>query len=466
MAPLLPLIDKCSFKDIGKFNLASRVTAAAALCLSLGILASPVQAQSGSIILGNPQTSSELTARGYQVTTKVTQTATQTSITYTVTPPANNPPGPGFAIGRINMENVIPNGSFSVPASYTATFTGDIQVTPFNVFPSVTFGPNSGSSPQQQAGDLIPAKGSLAFSLTSAPSSPCTMTVSINVGNPKGTRLPYLNDFTGGGQSNIGMFRPSDGSWYLYYNSNPIGALPFGQNGDTPTVGDYDGDGISDLSVWRGSANAWYVRFSTSSRTFLLPWGQPGDLPVPADYDGDGRTDLAVWRASEGAWYVRESGSGQTMVAAWGQTGDVAVPGDYDGDGKADFAIWRTSEGKFYIRYSSTGEGIVELWGQPGDIPVPGDYDGDGITDIAIWRPSDGSWWIRNSSTLQTTMVYWGAQGDVPVVGDYDGDGRNDYAVWRPSNTTWYIHGSSQSQSPVNFGLRGDITVGQPVGLP
>jgi YVTN family beta-propeller protein len=186
---------------------------------------------------------------------------------------------------------------------------------------------------------------------------------------------------------------------------------------------DFDGDGASDISVWRPPNGRWYVRDQG-----VDSWGRIGDIPVSGDYDGNGTTDLAVWRPSNGRWYINDIAS-----FAWGVEGDAPVPGDYDGDGTTDIAVWRPSTGRWYLM------GIANhLWGIRGDIPVLGDYDGNGTTDVAVWRPSTGRWYIKDIGSYA-----WGTAGDIPVPGNYDGDGAGvtDIAVWRPSNGRWYLRG-------------------------
>ena len=79
--------------------------------------------------------------------------------------------------------------------------------------------------------------------------------------------------------------------------------------------GDYDGNGTTDIAVFRPSNGVWYVLNGTSAQ-----WGTSGDIPVPGDYNGDGTTDFAVFRPSEGVWYV----SGGSTVQ-WGASTDIPL---------------------------------------------------------------------------------------------------------------------------------------------
>ena len=96
-----------------------------------------------------------------------------------------------------------------------------------------------------------------------------------------------------------------------------------------PVPGDYDGDARTDLAIYRPSTGAWYVLRSSSQFTQGIgyAWGAGVDVPVPGDYDGDGTTDLAVFRPSSAHWFVLTSSSRFTafVVYQWGTAEDMPL---------------------------------------------------------------------------------------------------------------------------------------------
>ena len=222
-------------------------------------------------------------------------------------------------------------------------------------------------------------------------------------------------------------------------------------------ISNFDSDGLSDMAIWRPSSGTWYVLNSSGGVT-ITQFGSAGDIPVVGDYDGDLKSDIAIWRPSTGVWYVYRSSDGTTQLTAWGVATDKIAQGDYDGDGKTDIAVYRPSTGIWYILRSSDSTANLATWGIAGDRPVPGDYDGDGKHDLAIYRPSNGTWYVFNSSNSSVSIVNWGNSTDLPVPGDYDGDGKTDVAVYR--NGVWFVLLSSTgSPSIVSWGQPGDIPI-------
>lgn len=264
-------------------------------------------------------------------------------------------------------------------------------------------------------------------------------------------------DFDGDGRSDISVFRPDTGIWYVFNSATSVySALPFGVATDVITPGDYDGDGKTDYSLFRPSDGTWHVLAKAnfySARAF----GQSGDIPVTGDYNGDGKTDIALFRPSNGTWYISNSDSlGTYSYYGFGQAGDKPVPGDFDGDGKTDVAVYRPSSGIWYVWRSSDGVITADLFGLSGDRPVQGDYDGDGKCDEAVFR--DGAWYL-NQTTGGFTAFPFGTAGDIPASGDYDGDGKMDAAIFRPSDGIWYMVRSQSGFFAMPFGLAGDRPV-------
>lgn len=252
-------------------------------------------------------------------------------------------------------------------------------------------------------------------------------------------------DFDGDGKSDVSVFRPSDGNWYLLQSAAGFTGVHFGAAADQLASADYDGDGKTDLAVFRGGT--WYLLRSQAG--FLaVNFGLAGDIPQPADFTGDGKAELAIFRPSDGGWYKLDLAGNSFTAVGFGQNGDRPVVGDFDGDGKADPAVYRG--GAWYILGSTQGfYGVT--FGTATDKPVPADYDGDGKTDPAVFR--DGSWYLL-TGTGGFSAIQWGVAADLPAPADYDGDGKADVSVFRDGN--WYLLRTSAGYSNVSFGSLGD----------
>jgi hypothetical protein len=256
-------------------------------------------------------------------------------------------------------------------------------------------------------------------------------------------------DFDGDGKTDLSVFRPSEGNWFLNRSTAGFTAVSFGTAGDRLTPGDYDGDGKTDVAVYR--SGVWFILNSSTSTFSGIGWGLASDLPVSGDYDGDGKTDVAVFRPSEGVWYILNSSNGTFSGVQFGITTDRPVPADYDGDGRTDIAVYR---GGIWFLLQSTAGFLGVSFGLDADNPVPADYDGDNRDDIAVYRPDGGVWFWINSANGQIAAVQFGQTGDVPVPGDYDGDGRDDQAVFRAG--VWFLLQSRSGFAAANFGLSSD----------
>jgi hypothetical protein len=273
---------------------------------------------------------------------------------------------------------------------------------------------------------------------------------------PQQFRRPPRADFDGDGKSDVSVFRPSDGVWYLNRSFSGFAGVTWGIATDTPIPDDFDGDGKSDIAVYRPTADNstadYFVLNSATSTVSYIWWGTTGDISITEDFDGDNKADPAIFRPSTGVFWALRSTNG-TALAAGPLAGAVPLAGDFDGDGRGDFATF--DDGRWRILQAVDNYSVLTnaALGTTGDRIVHGDYDGDGKDDIAIFRPSDNTWYIQNS-TGGVRYVYFGASTDIPVPADYDGDGRTDVAVYR--NGTWYMDRSTSGFGVAVFGAASD----------
>jgi len=390
--------------------------------------------------------------------------------TTTVTITDNDVPPPGTF--TINDVRVLEGNTGGANAVFTVTYVGAAPA-------SVNFATANGTA---IAGlDYLSVNGTLNFA--SSGTQPVTVpivgkglkeeneTFFVNLSSPvNGTILDsqgvgiiidedraYVADFDRDYFSDLSIFRPSEGAWYILRSSSATPSIVnFGLAGDRPVPGDYDGDGETDVAVYRPTEGKWYISSSLTGTTRIVTWGTTNDKPVQGDYDGDGKTDIAIFRPSTGQWWILRSSDGTSSTVSFGIGTDRLVQADYDGDFKTDVAVYRN--GTWYILLSSNGSVVIQNFGLASDSPIPADFDGDGKYDLAIFR--NGDWWVIDSLTGTVGVLHWGQAGDIPTPADYDRDGTTDFAIFRPSTGEWYVlRSSNNSYFSLQWGINGDIPI-------
>ena len=112
--------------------------------------------------------------------------------------------------------------------------------------------------------------------------------------------------------------------------------------GDLPVVGDWKGAGVSELGLFRPSTGEWFLDYdgkkswSGCSKERCITFGAPGDQPVTGDWNGSGTSKIGVFRPSSGEWFLDYNGNGiwdgcgtDLCSENFGMPGDIPVAGKW-----------------------------------------------------------------------------------------------------------------------------------------
>jgi hypothetical protein len=270
--------------------------------------------------------------------------------------------------------------------------------------------------------------------------------------------------------SSVGLFRPTDGTFYL--DANASGAwdgcgtdrcLQIGLTGDIPLVGDWNGSGASKVGAFRPSDGTFYLDYNGSGTwegcgtDRCLQIGLSGDIPLVGDWNGSGTSKVGTFRPSDGAFYLDYNGNGTwdgcgiDRCLQIGLNGDVPLVGDWNGSGTSKVGAFRPSDGTFYLDYNGSGtwdgcgtDRCLQI-GVLNDVPLVGDWNGSGTSKVGAFRSSDGTFYLdyNGNGTWDACgtdrCLQIGMLNDTALVGDWDATGTTKVGVFRPSDGTFYL---------------------------
>jgi len=263
--------------------------------------------------------------------------------------------------------------------------------------------------------------------------------------------IPLVGSWNGSATGKVGVFRPSDGVFYLDYNGNDVWdgcavdrCLSIGMDGDIPLVGDWNGDGVAKVAAFRPSDGVFYLDYNGNGQwdgcgvDRCLQIGMLNDVPLVGDWDGTGASKVGTFRPSDGVFYLDYNGNGQwdgcgtDRCLAIGLNGDIPLVGDWDGTGSAKVGAFRPSDGVFYLDHNGNGQWdgctidrCLQI-GMNGDTPLVGDWTSSGPARVGVYRPNTGTVYldyngngIWDGCETDRCIAMGGSASDTAVLGKW-----------------------------------------------
>src|SRR5262245_27518567 len=185
-------------------------------------------------------------------------------------------------------------------------------------------------------------------------------------------------------------------------NSGCPASFGWGLAGDIPVVGNFagrfggtsEGFGPDDLAIFRPGDGTWWIWYDGGTGTQLARgWGGNGDIPMPGGYSGYPyySDDLAIYRPSTGTWWIWHNGGtnapGPAEARAWGKPGDIPVRwgpiwelgGAFCGNTVNCPALYRPSDGSWQIAHPHEGTMVAVHSGFCLDVAGGSQADGGAI---------------------------------------------------------------------------------------
>ncbi|HEY7559650.1 MAG TPA: fibronectin type III domain-containing protein [Candidatus Binatia bacterium] len=381
----------------------------------------------------NSGTQMALTATAASGSTFAGWTGTGCSSTVTVT-------------GNMTCTATFNLNAYTLTVAKAGTGSGTVTATGINCGTDCSQVVNSGT---QVALTATAASGSTFAGWTG---TGCSSTVTVT-GNMTCTAT-FNNDVAS--MDRVGLYRPSTGEWFLDQSGNgawdgcqvDLCVQSFGAAGTVPVVGEWDASGLTQLGLFFPGAGEWYLDKNTNETwdgcavdLCVVSSGAQGNIPVAGKWTSGGYDRLGVFHPTTGYWYLDKNGDGtfgscrrdQCAYLSVYMNGDLPVVGDWDGDGVAHLGLFRPSTGQWFLEYNGNRswngcgkDRCIGSFGVPGDRPVTGDWNGSGKSKIGVFRPSTGQWMLDFNGNgtwdgcgVDVCVTSFGVAGDIPVAGKW-----------------------------------------------
>jgi hypothetical protein len=154
---------------------------------------------------------------------------------------------------------------------------------------------------------------------------------------------PLIADFDGDSRDDIALFDPPKSMWTITYSSNLKNTVYYGGLSDIAVPAKYMGNKNSEIAVYRPSEGKWYIHGHQQCETGCTwGWNSNSLIPIPADYDGDGKANLAVYNTTDGKWYIHSYNN--EVPIEFKETSGIPLVADFRGNGKKSLVVYKNNK--------------------------------------------------------------------------------------------------------------------------